>query len=71
MTRAKSKTYDESQIADEFSKVQMLFNNIKEEFFAGNDNFNILSVSISNNYLIAIKFGSNHIKVGSKIVNNQ
>ena len=62
-----SNTDDESQIADEFSKVQMLFNNIKEKFFAGNDNFNILSAGMSDDYPIAIKFGSNHIRVGSKI----
>ncbi|MBO7271861.1 MAG: YggS family pyridoxal phosphate-dependent enzyme [Bacteroidaceae bacterium] len=62
-----SNTDDESQIADEFSKVQMLFNNIKEKFFAGNDSFNILSAGMSDDYPIAIKFGSNHIRVGSKI----
>lgn len=62
-----SNTDDESQIADEFSKVQMLFNNIKEKFFAGNENFNILSAGMSNDYPIAIKFGSNHIRIGSKI----
>lgn len=62
-----SNTDDESQIADEFSKVQMLFNDIKENFFAGNENFNILSAGMSDDYPIAIKFGSNHIRVGSKI----
>lgn len=62
-----SNTDDESQIADEFSKVQMLFNNIKEKFFAGNDSFNILSAGMSDDYPIAIKFGSNHIRIGSKI----
>ena len=62
-----SNTDDESQIADEFSKVQMLFNGIKEKFFAGNDSFNILSAGMSDDYPIAIKFGSNHIRVGSKI----
>ena len=62
-----SNTDDESQIADEFSKVQQLFNNIKEKFFAGNDSFSILSAGMSDDYPIAIKFGSNHIRVGSKI----
>lgn len=66
-----SNTDDESQIADEFSKVQMLFNNIKEKFFAGNDNFNILSAGMSDDYPIAIKFGSNHIRVGSKIFSGE
>ena len=66
-----SNTDDESQIADEFSKVQMLFNNIKEKFFAGNDSFNILSAGMSEDYPIAIKFGSNHIRVGSKIFSGE
>lgn len=66
-----SNTDDESQIADEFSKVQMLFNNIKEKFFAGNDSFNILSAGMSDDYPIAIKFGSNHIRVGSKIFSGE
>ena len=66
-----SNTDDESQIADEFSKVQMLFNNIKEKFFAGNDSFSILSAGMSDDYPIAIKFGSNHIRVGSKIFSGE
>lgn len=66
-----SNTDNESQIADEFSKVQMLFNNIKEKFFAGNDSFNILSAGMSDDYPIAIKFGSNHIRVGSKIFSGE
>ena len=66
-----SNTDDESQIADEFSKVQMLFNKIKEKFFAGNDSFNILSAGMSDDYPIAIKFGSNHIRVGSKIFSGE
>ena len=66
-----SNTDDESQIADEFAKVQILFNDIKERFFAGNDNFNILSAGMSDDYPIAIKFGSNHIRVGSKIFSGE
>ena len=66
-----SNTDDESQIADEFSKAQQLFNNIKEKFFARNDSFNILSAGMSDDYPIAIKFGSNHIRVGSKIFSGE
>lgn len=66
-----SNTDDESQIADEFAKVQILFNDMKERFFAGNDNFNILSAGMSDDYPIAIKFGSNHIRVGSKIFSGE
>ena len=64
-----SNTEDEAQIAQEFEKVQKLFNDIKEKFFNGNDNFNILSAGMSDDYPIAIKYGSTHIRVGSKIFN--
>ena len=64
-----SNTEDEAQIALEFENVHKLFNRIKEKFFAGNENFNILSAGMSDDYPIAIKYGSTHIRVGSKIFN--
>ena len=62
-----SNTEDEAQIAEEFATVQNLFNKIREEFFADNNNFNILSAGMSDDYPTAIKYGSTHIRVGSKI----
>lgn len=64
-----SNTEDEAQIAQEFGKVQKLFNEVKEKFFDGNDKFNILSAGMSDDYPIAVKYGSTHIRVGSKIFN--
>lgn len=64
-----SNTEDEMQITEEFAKVQKLFNAIKAQFFVNNDNFNILSAGMSDDYPIAIKYGSTHIRVGSKIFN--
>ena len=64
-----SNTEDEMQITEEFAKVQKLFNAIKAQFFVNNDNFNVLSAGMSDDYPIAIKYGSTHIRVGSKIFN--
>ena len=65
-----SNTDDDAQVAGEFAKVQQLFNDIKNRFFADNGNFNILSAGMSDDYPIAIKHGSTHIRVGSKIFND-
>ena len=65
-----SNTEDKNQIAKEFAEVQKLFNDVKANFFAGNDNFNILSAGMSDDYPIAINYGSTHIRVGSKIFND-
>ena len=64
-----SNTDDEQQIAEEFAMVQQLFNRIKTNYFADNTNFNILSAGMSDDYPIAIKHGSTHIRVGSRIFN--
>ena len=64
-----SNTEDNAQVAEEFSKVQELFKNIKEKFFADNENFNIMSAGMSDDYPIAIKYGSTHVRVGSSIFN--
>ena len=65
-----SNTEDKTQIAEEFAKVQKLFKDIKTRFFAGNDNFDILSAGMSDDYPIAIEHGSTHIRVGSMIFND-
>ena len=65
-----SNTEDETQIAEEFTKVQKLFKDIKAKFFAENDNFDILSAGMSDDYPIAIAHGSTHIRVGSMIFND-
>ena len=65
-----SNTEDETQIAEEFAKVQKLFKDIKTRFFAENDSFDILSAGMSDDYPIAIEYGSTHIRVGSMIFND-
>lgn len=62
-----SNTEDKEQIASEFSTVQRLFKVIKERFFTGNESFSILSAGMSDDYPIAIEYGSTHIRIGSGI----
>ena len=56
-------TKDQSLIADEFKKMEKLFKEMKTI----DSNFKILSIGMSNDYLLAINNGSNMIRVGSKI----
>ena len=62
-----SNTDDAEQIATEFSAVKELFDNIKRTHFANDARFSILSAGMSDDYPIAIKHGSTHIRVGSSI----
>ena len=65
-----SNTDDEQQIRKEFLQAQDIFNKVKEEFFASDENFNIKSYGMSHDYLLAQDCGSNHVRVGSKIFDN-
>ena len=56
-------TKDQSLIADEFKKMEKLFKEMKTI----DSNFKILSIGMSDDYILAINNGSNMIRVGSKI----
>lgn len=56
-------TDNESIIKNEFNNLKNIYNNIRKEI----DDFNILSMGMSNDYKIALVSGSNMIRVGSKI----
>jgi len=56
-------TDKESIIKNEFNNLKNIYNNIRKEI----DDFNILSMGMSNDYRIALESGSNMIRVGSKI----
>ena len=56
-------TKDQILIAEEFKKTKNLFLKMKSI----NSSFKILSIGMSDDYLIAINNGSNMIRVGSKI----
>jgi len=55
-------TEDEDQISKEFERLQDFYNTHKHEF-----DLNILSMGMSGDYQLAIKKGSNMIRVGSSI----
>jgi pyridoxal phosphate enzyme (YggS family) len=56
-----SNTNNELKLIEEFSTLNSFFNKHQ------NTNIKILSMGMSNDYLLAIKNGSNMIRVGSKI----
>lgn len=60
-------TDDEAQIESEFRQVQALFERLKTEFFKHNDAFSIVSMGMSSDWPIALRCGSNMIRVGSRI----
>ena len=62
-----SNVTDEIQIANEFSIAKNTFQILKEQYFSDSDFFSIRSWGMSEDYPIAIKYGSNMIRVGSKI----
>ena len=58
-----SLTQDELQIDNEFKKLKTFFDQLKSKF----DHLKILSMGMSSDYKIAIKNGSNMIRIGSQI----
>ena len=60
-------TDDVSQIKKEFSTLHTIFQNLKDVFFNGNDNFREISMGMSHDYLYAIENGSTMIRIGSTI----
>ncbi|MCF8428882.1 MAG: YggS family pyridoxal phosphate-dependent enzyme [Bacteroidia bacterium] len=60
-------TDNKEQIANEFSRLKKLFDNVKSNYFSTQESFNQLSMGMSSDYEIAIANGSNLIRVGSNI----
>jgi len=60
-------TDDIVMINKEFFALKGIFQNLKEVFFQGNDNFSEISMGMSHDYLYAIENGSTMIRVGSTI----
>lgn len=58
---------DEAQIAREFETANNIFKKLKETYFSDDEMFQIRSWGMSDDYPIAIKYGSNMIRIGSKI----
>ena len=62
-----SNTDDEQQIAQEFDAAYAFFKEVKEKFFADDDAFCERSWGMSHDYRIAVKHGSNMVRVGTTI----
>jgi hypothetical protein len=57
----------ESVIREEFRNLSRIFNEVKSNFFSGNNSFHELSMGMSGDYRIAIQEGSTMIRVGTII----
>lgn len=60
-------TDDVELINEEFSTLHEIFQNLKDVFFRGNDNFREISMGMSHDYLYAVENGSTMVRVGSTI----
>lgn len=60
-------TDDMQQVACEFQKASCFFDEMKAQYFASDNNFRIRSWGMSNDYPVAIRHGSNMVRIGTKI----
>jgi len=60
-------TDDVAVINREFSNLNRIFQNLKAEFFHGNDDFREISMGMSDDYQQAIENGSTMIRIGTTI----
>jgi len=60
-------TDDVTLIKKEFFTLHEIFQNLKDVFFRGNDNFREISMGMSDDYLYAVENGSTMVRVGSTI----
>lgn len=64
-------TDDEQTISREFKEMEAVFSNMKQQFFFGENNFDILSMGMSSDYVSALDNGSNMVRLGSSIFGNR
>ncbi len=60
-------TDDESKIANEFSHLKKIFEEVKQKYFSTETSFKELSMGMSSDYKIALERGATFIRVGSII----
>lgn len=58
-----SNTNDESKLCDEFSQMQETFQSLSKQF----NTVDTLSMGMSNDYQLALKYGATMIRIGTKI----
>lgn len=60
-------TDNEAQVISEFETLVSLFHRIKDSYFAGCSEFSIISAGMSDDHSLAIRAGSNMVRIGSAI----
>jgi uncharacterized pyridoxal phosphate-containing UPF0001 family protein len=60
-------TDNKEQIRAEFKTLKILFDKVKNMYFAENESFSDLSMGMSDDYQIALVEGSSMVRVGSSI----
>lgn len=60
-------TDNEAQVISEFETLVSLFHRIKDSYFAGCSGFSIISAGMSDDHSLAIRAGSNMVRIGSAI----
>jgi len=60
-------TDNEQQVLDEFQTLVSLFKEIKETWFSDSGEFSIISAGMSDDHELAIRAGSNMVRIGSAI----
>ena len=66
-----SNTDDMSQVRDEFRRMKLLFDELKENHFKDEPSFCRLSEGMTDDYPIAIEEGSTIVRIGSMIFGNR
>ena len=62
-----SLTDDKDQTNREFAHLKQIFDTLKADYFAANDEFKEISMGMSGDYQLAIAHGSTMVRVGSSI----
>lgn len=60
-------TDDEKEVEKEFRSLADFFKSLKQDYFSQTDSFKEISMGMSHDYQIAIKYGTTLVRVGSKI----
>lgn len=60
-------TDNETIVRAEFASLKSFFEKLKSNYFADNDQFNLISMGMTSDYQIAIEEGSNMVRIGTAL----
>ena len=58
---------DQEKIRNEFKALHHIHKTLKNQFFSGEENFDVISMGMSGDFQLAIEEGSNMVRIGSTI----